>query len=173
MQSIRWTDNRIFHKSWLRIYHIQNLNNTALMWLSQEDIPQNSMYGLIYEMTCSSSYQTYLVVSLNRLSVGCGTKPRRQSGESPGFWMFIRVIYTMLPSHGHWLILPSFLFLWTSANLYFYLFCVNISLILNSFYNRALFDKKLSLFNVYVIRVGLNNAATSRILVNPAVIRIL
>ena len=37
----------------------------------------------------------------------------------------------------------------------------------NSFVNIALFDKQVSLFNVYVIRVGLNNAATSRILVNP------
>ena len=44
---------------------------------------------------------------------------------------------------------------------------------LNSFYNTALFDKKVSLFYLYVIRVGLNNAATSRILVNPAVILIL
>ena len=42
-----------------------------------------------------------------------------------------------------------------------FLFSVNISLILNSFYNTALFDKKkVSLFNVYAIRVGLNNAAT-------------
>ena len=41
------------------------------------------------------------------------------------------------------------------------------------FYNTALFDKKITLFNLYVIRVALNNAATSRILVNPAVIRIL
>ena len=57
--------------------------------------------------------------------------------------------------------------------MYIYLFCVNISLILNSFYNTALFDKKVSLFNVSVIRVGLNNAASSRILVNPAVILIL
>ena len=40
----------------------------------------------------------------------------------------------------------------------------------NFFYNRALFDKKESLFNLYVIRVGLNDAATSQILVNPAVI---
>ena len=45
---------------------------------------------------------------------------------------------------------------------------------LNSvFYNTALSYKKVSLFNLYVIRVGLNNAATSRILVNPTVIRIL
>ena len=57
--------------------------------------------------------------------------------------------------------------------MYFYLFCVNISLNLNSFYNTALFDKKVSLFNLHVINVGLNNAATSRILVNPAVILIL
>ena len=56
--------------------------------------------------------------------------------------------------------------------LYFYLFCINISLILNSFYNTALFDKKVSLFNLCVIRVGLNNAATSRILVTHAVILI-
>ena len=42
-----------------------------------------------------------------------------------------------------------------------------MSLIFNSFYNRALFDKQVSLFNLYVIRVGLNNAATSRKLINP------
>ena len=36
-----------------------------------------------------------------------------------------------------------------------------------------LFYKKVSLFNLYVIRVWLNNAATSRILVNPALILIL
>ena len=47
-----------------------------------------------------------------------------------------------------------------------------LCLIWNSFYNTALFDKNVSLFNVYVIREGLNNAATSRILVNPAVILI-
>ena len=34
-------------------------------------------------------------------------------------------------------------------------------------------NKKVSLFNLYVIRVGLDNAVTSRILVNPAVILIL
>ena len=44
---------------------------------------------------------------------------------------------------------------------------------MNRFYNTALFDKKVSLFNVYAIRVGLDNAATSRILVNPTVILIL
>ena len=50
--------------------------------------------------------RTHDVVSLNRLSVGCGTTPRWQSGECPGFWIYIRVIYTMLPPHGYWLILP-------------------------------------------------------------------
>ena len=45
---------------------------------------------------------------------------------------------------------------------------------LNNVYNTALFDKKkVSLFNLYAIRMGLDNAATSRILVNPAVILIL
>ena len=55
------------------------------------------------------------------------------------------------------------------------LYCIvlYISLIFNSFYNTALFDQKVSLFNLYAIRVGLDNAATSRILVNPAVILIL
>ena len=72
----------------------------------------------------------------------------------------------MLPPHGHWLICRK-------VELYFYLICFNISLILNSFYNTGLFDEKVSLFNLCVIRVGLNNAATSRILVNPAVILIL
>ena len=46
------------------------------------------------------------LVSLNRLSVGCGTTPRRQSGYLVGFYLFICVIYTMLAPHGHWLILP-------------------------------------------------------------------
>ena len=55
----------------------------------------------------------------------------------------------------------------------FVFICVNIGLILNSFYNTALFDKKVSLFNLYAMRVGLDNAATSRILVKPAVILIL
>ena len=44
---------------------------------------------------------------------------------------------------------------------------------LNIFYNTSLFDKKVSLFNLCAIRVGLDNAATSHILVNPAVIHIL
>ena len=48
-----------------------------------------------------------------------------------------------------------------------------MSLSLNSFYNTKLFDKKVSLFNLYALSVGLDNAATSRILVNPAVILIL
>ena len=43
----------------------------------------------------------HTLVSLNRLSVGCGTTPRRQSGYLVGFCLFIRVIYTMLPPHGH------------------------------------------------------------------------
>ena len=44
-------------------------------------------------------------IALSRLSVGCGTTPRRQSGYLVGFCLFIRMIYTM-PPHGHWLILP-------------------------------------------------------------------
>ena len=52
-------------------------------------------------------------------------------------------------------------------------FCVSISLILNCFfYNTALSNKNVSLFNLYADRVGPNNAATSRTLVNPAVILI-
>ena len=78
------------------------------------------------------------------------------------FVLFIRVIYTMLPPHGHCRNIFCFL---TTANFYFYLFCVIISLIFNSFYNTALFDKKVSLFKLYAIRVGLDNAATSRILI--------
>ena len=49
--------------------------------------------------------------------------------------------------------------------------CVNVSLIMNSFYNSALFDEKVSLLNLSVIRVGINDAAA--LLVNPAVILIL
>ena len=48
------------------------------------------------------------LVSLTRLSVGCGTTPRRQSGYLLGCCLFIRVINTMLPPHGH------------RRNLYFY-----------------------------------------------------
>ena len=60
--------------------------------------------------------------------------------------------YTMLPPHGH------------CHNLYVYKqlqICIKISiyfvlsLMLNSFYNTALFDKKVSLFNLYVTRVGI------------------
>ena len=39
-------------------------------------------------------------------------------------------------------------------NLYILLFCVNISLILNIFYNAALVDKKVPLFKLYAIHVG-------------------
>ena len=49
----------------------------------------------------------------------------------------------------------------------------HISLILNIFFNTALFGKVKSLFNVYASRVGLDNTATSRIPVNPPVILIL
>ena len=83
--------------------------------------------------------------------------------------MFIRVIYTMLPHHGHWLILRNFNF-FKQLQICISFFCFNISLILNSFYTTALFDINVSLFNLYVIRVGLKNAGTSRILVNPAII---
>ena len=44
---------------------------------------------------------TQPVVSLNRLSVGCGTTPRRQSGDICRLLFGIRVIYKMLPPHGH------------------------------------------------------------------------
>ena len=56
------------------------------------------------------------------------------------------------------------------ANLYFYLFRVNISLILKVFIIQHYLIKMYPYLFLYVIRVGLNNAATSRILVNPAVI---
>ena len=46
------------------------------------------------------------VVSLSRLSVGCGTTERRQAGYLVGFYLFIRVIYAILPPHGHCLTLP-------------------------------------------------------------------
>ena len=42
-------------------------------------------------------FSAVAMVSLNRLSVGCGTTPRRQSGYVVGFGLFIRVIYKMLP----------------------------------------------------------------------------
>ena len=54
---------------------------------------------------------TTALVSLNRLSVGGGTTPRRQSGFLVGFCLLIRVIYAMLPPHGNWLIRPEFIFL--------------------------------------------------------------
>ena len=65
---------------------------------------------------------------------------------------------------------------WILVNSYYYkqlkicisvYFCINISLILNNFYNSALSGKQLSL---YVISVELNNAATLQILVNTAII---
>ena len=54
-----------------------------------------------------------------------------------------------------------------------YLFCVNISLILSSFIIQHYLIKRYPYLILYVSCVGLNNAATSRILVNPAVIIIL
>ena len=80
-----------------------------------------------------------ILVSLNRLSVGCGTTPRRQSGYLVSCCLFIRVIHSMLSHHGY---CRNFYFYKQLQNVYFYLFCVNISLILNSFYNTALWDKK-------------------------------
>ena len=76
----------------------------------------------------------------------------------------------MLPPHGHCRKIYFYKQLQICISIYFVLI---ISLILNSFYNTALFDQKVSLFNLYAIRVGLDNAATSQILVNPAVILIL
>ena len=67
-------------------------------------------------------------------------KPRRQSGQYIGFWIFIRVIYTMVPPHGH-------------------LICVNISLMLNSFfYNTPLFAIKRypCLCELYLYLIGVN-----------------
>ena len=51
--------------------------------------------------TISFLDQRSKLVSLTRLSVGCGTTLRRQSGHFNGFCLFIRVIYTTLPPHGH------------------------------------------------------------------------
>ena len=42
-----------------------------------------------------ASRGTHGLVSLNRLSVGCGTTPRRQSGYLIGFCLFIRVIQSL------------------------------------------------------------------------------
>jgi len=88
------------------------------------------------------------------------------------FDLFIRVIYTMLPPHGHCHNIHTFL---NNCKFVFFknLFCGITSLILNNFYNTALFDKKVSLLNFYAIRVGLDNDATSRILADPAEIIIL
>ena len=103
------------------------------------------------------------LVSLNRLSVGCGTTPIGQSGLINGFCLVSA--WSMQCRH-----------LTDSAVIYLFYkqlqICISINfyfvLILNSFYNTALFDKKVSLFNLYAILVGLDNAATSRMLVKPA-----
>ena len=58
------------------------------------------------QLTVTAAWSWNELVSLNRLSVGYGTTPRRQSGYLVGFCLFIRLIYTMLPPHGHWLIRP-------------------------------------------------------------------
>ena len=61
------------------------------------------------------------LVSLNRLSVVCGTMQRKQPGYLLGFCLFIRMIYTMLPPHGH------------CHNLYFYKqlqICISIYFVL-------------------------------------------
>ena len=65
-----------------------------------------TVFNLTGERHFKTVMSSVISVSLNRLLVGCGTTPRRQSGYLVGFCLFIRVIYTMLPPHGHWLILP-------------------------------------------------------------------
>ena len=53
----------------------------------------------------------------------------------------------MLPPHGYW-ILPYILF-YKQLQICISIYCyVNISLIFNSFYNTALSDKNVSLFNL-------------------------
>ena len=93
-----------------------------------------------------------------------------------GIQMVISVTYIVRSAHSCFQIAVMV----NNCFAFFQVFVVNlsttencISLLLNSVYTTALFDKKVSLFNLYAIRVGLDNAATSRILVNPALIRIL
>ena len=72
------------------------LRNAQLSLLSSQQARQSSRDQ--YLIADSSGGD---VVSLNRLSVGCGTTPRRQSGDICRLLFGIRVIYQMLPPHGH------------------------------------------------------------------------
>ena len=104
------------------------------------------------------------VVSLNLLSLGYVTSPSRftlLAFECHPCWLNNAVTSRIPVTHA------AIPILYTIANMCFYLFDVNISLILNSFCYTALSDKQLSL---YVIRGGLNDAATLWIMVHPAVI---
>ena len=47
--------------------------------LKGKDSVEKQGYNIVRQGSCAS------VVSLNRLSVGCGTTPRRQCGDSAGF----------------------------------------------------------------------------------------
>ena len=125
---------------WRRVFLLQPFYETAAQLINYDGYVDGNTQTEVWRATsgCAALRQRHktawfvigiviwhLLVSLNRLSVGCGTTPRRQSGESVGFLIFIHVIYTMLPSHGHSC---------RKFELYFYLFCVNISLILNIFF---------------------------------------
>ena len=113
------------------------------------------------EMLCVS---LHIVVSLNRLP----------NYAEKTVWLLSRLLFVY--SRDLYIAATTRtlrnIFLQSTANLDFYLFCVNVSLILNSFIIQHYLIKNVSLFNLCVIRMGLNNAATSRILVNPAVILI-
>ena len=61
----------------------------------------NRLINTVCNVTGLQTSSGSALVSLNRLSVGCGTTPRRQSGDICRLLFGIRVIYKMLPPHGH------------------------------------------------------------------------
>ena len=103
-----------------------------------------------------SLHSTTNLISLNRLSLGRVTSPRRQSGVLPVFechpcGLNTAAISRILVNPA---VIPIF-FLNNGKFVFLFILGVNISLILNIFYNTALCDKLLSM---YVIRVGPNIA---------------
>ena len=88
------------------------------------------------------------VVSLNRMSLDCVASPRRQSGmvTLPAFECYPCGLNNGATSRAlvHSAVIAIF---FKQLQIYIlYLFCVNIRLILKSFYNTALSDKQLSLY---------------------------
>ena len=120
--------------------------------------------AVVYQGVLRATYEweglrhAKLIGWLNRLSAGCGTMPRRESGYLQLLFVYKRDLYNAATSRTlvNHAVISIFI---NNCKLYLYLCCVNISLILNSFCNTALFDKKSYPYLILI-------------LVNPAVIRI-